>query len=367
MKKIGIDARLYFQTGVGVYLRNFLYNLQKISPQDFSFVVYVLKEDSAKITFTNKQFIKREVVDRWHTFGEQFGFFSEIKKDDLDLMHFTYFGYPIFYRKPFVATVHDLTPLLFKTGKSSTRNPLIYYLKHLAFQFVVTRQIKGAKYIIAPTKTIKSQITDIFGTQYAAKIYPIYEGLNRELLNRKENNLLAEKFKQPFFLYVSNFYPHKNVERLIMAFAELDQDAQLVLVGPDDYFADRTQQLIIKLKQEKKIILFHNPKIEDFVFFYKNAEALIHPSLAEGFGLPLIEAMHFDLPIIASNIDVFKEVLDDKCLSFNPNDVADVRRKITEFIERKQKFDYGDLIKKYSFAEMTKKTLEVYNKAIDER
>lgn len=367
MKKIGIDARLYFQTGVGVYLRNFLFNLKKILPEDFFFIVYVLKEDSDKINFKSKRFIKREVTDRWHTFGEQIRFLSEVKKDNLDLMHFTYFGYPVLYTRSFISTIHDLTPLLFKTGKSSTKVPLLYNLKHFAFRFVVKSQVRNSRYIITPTKAIRSQITKIFGDQYSEKIYPIYEGLNREILGAKENNLLGKEFKQPFFLYVSNFYPHKNVERLIVAFSKIYKDVRLVLVGPDDFFAKRTHELIVKLKLERKIVFFHSPKVEDFVFFYKYALALVHPSLSEGFGLPLVEAMHFELPIIASNIEVFKEVLGNRYISFNPYSADDIKIKMEKFLEEKPSFDYKELLKRYSFEEMTKKTLEVYNKAIDER
>ncbi len=364
MKKIGIDARLYFQTGVGVYLRNFLFNLQKIAPADFTFFVYVQNEDNEKIVFKSKKFIKRAVNDKWHSVGEQSRFLGELNKDNLDLMHFTYFGYPVLYLRPFIATIHDLTPLLFKTGRSSTRNPLVYNLKHLAFRFVVKSQVRNAKYIITPTKSIRAQIAQTFGRRYLKKIYPIYEGINRELLGAKENTALGRRFKQPFFLYVGNFYPHKNVERLILAFSSIKSGAQLVLVGPDDFFADRTRELINKLNQERKIILFYNPKIEDFVFFYKNALALVHPSLAEGFGLPLVEAMHFGLPIIASDIQVFKEVLGDQYLSFDPRNVNDLKNKIDEFLKKHPGFDYKGLLPKYSFEEMTKKTLGVYNKAI---
>ena len=59
-------------------------------------------------------------------------------------MHFTYFGYPVFYRRKFIATVHDLTPLLFKTGKASTKNPLIYGIKHFFFKHILRSQIENA-------------------------------------------------------------------------------------------------------------------------------------------------------------------------------------------------------------------------------
>lgn len=365
MKKIGIDARLYFQTGVGVYLRNLLYYLQKSDSKDFIFYIYLMKDDFSKVIFKNKSFIKREVNSKWHSFSEQTKFLGQLNRDKLDLVHFPYFGFPALYRRPFVTTIHDVILLTNKTGKASVRNPLIYELKHFIFRNIILKsQIKNAITIITPTGTIKNNIVSLFGQKYSNKIVPLYEGINYELLNAHENKNLEKRFHKSFFLYVGNFYPHKNVERLILAFSNIEKGVQLVLAGPDDFFAERTRQLIAKLNQEKKIILFQNPKIEDFVFFYKKALALVHPSLSEGFGLPLVEAIYFELPIIASDIEVFKEVLRGQYLAFDPYDVNDIKNKIDEFLNKHPSFNYKDVLPQYSFETMTKKTLEVYNKAI---
>lgn len=363
MRKVGIDARLYFQTGVGVYLRNLLHYLQKIS-KNFQFYIYVLKNDSGKIRFTNNKFIKREVNSRWHSLSEQTKFLSEINKDNLDLMHFTYFGYPIFYRKKFIVTVHDLTPVLFKTGKASTKNPIVFNLKHFIFKNVVlSSQIRRSSLIVTPTRSVKEQIVKCYGLKFEKKIIPIYEGVNYELVKSGENKKLAKKYKD-FFLYVSNFYPHKNADKLIRAFSKIKNDAPLIMVGPDDYFAKKIKQLVKELKLENRVFFHHASKTDDFVFFYKNAKALVHPSLSEGFGLPIVESIYFRLPIIASDISVFQEILGDKYIEFNPNDQDDIKNKIDDFLKNPKKIDYQNLIKKYSFEEMTKETLEVYKKCL---
>src|SRR3989344_8561226 len=131
MLNIGIDARLYGQTGVGVYLKNLLYYLEKNAADKLLFYIYLLPQDYAVVNFNSINFKKRLVHSSWHSFSEQIEFPGILLKDNLDLMHFTYFSYPVFYRRKFVATVHDLTPLLFKTGKASTKNSLIYGIKHL--------------------------------------------------------------------------------------------------------------------------------------------------------------------------------------------------------------------------------------------
>lgn len=358
-KKIGIDARLYFQTGVGTYLRNLLNNLEKIAPKDLEFNIYFLQRDADKMNFS-KNFIKRPVTSSWHTFGEQTRFLYDIYKDKIDLMHFTYFSFPVLYGRKFVSTIHDTTPLFFKTGKASTKNPFAYEIKHKVFKGVLKTQIKNALKIITPTKTVKKQLISLYGHSYGEKIIPIYEGVDRTLQKIQENKELGKIFKQPFFLYVGNFYPHKNVEKLIKAFSKIEYAYQLVLVGPDDYFSKRILKLIHDLKQETKIIFYHNASSTDLKFLYSNAQALIHPSLSEGFGLPLLEASYCKCPVIGSNIEVFKELLSDEYVSFDPHNEKDIEKKIHLFIEKRPVFDYKHILSKYSFEQMTKETLDVY-------
>jgi glycosyltransferase involved in cell wall biosynthesis len=364
MKKIGIDARLYSQTGVGTYLKNLIHYLDKKELKDDLFYIYLMPNDYNNLSFKNKNIIKRMVNHRWHTIGEQVGFAIKLYYDNLDLMHFTYFSYPILYLKKFVATVHDVTPLLFKTGKASTKNQLIYNIKYLFFRVILRCQIKRAIKIITPTYTVKKQLEDIYGEKISKKIHPIYEGVNYQILESKENKEQEKRFTN-FFIYVGNFYPHKNVEKLIWTFSTIKTSSKLLLLGPGDFFKNRLFQLINRLKQEKRILFFNNLTTEDLVFFYKNALALIHPSLSEGFGLPLIEAAHFNCPIIASDIKVFKELLGNNYLSFNPNDLDDITEKIKTFIEKKpNKFDYKNIINKYSFEKMTDETMKIYQELL---
>ncbi|MDH7476429.1 MAG: glycosyltransferase family 1 protein [Microgenomates group bacterium] len=359
MKKIGIDARLYFQTGVGVYLRNFLYWLEK-EPSEDKFIIYVLEKDQKKIKLNQKKFILKPVPFYWHTIKEQIGFYQELIKDKLDLMHFTYFSYPIFYRKKFIATIHDLTPLFFKTGRASTKNRIYYEMKFFFFKKVIATQIKNAKAIITPSFTVKKQIISLFGKKLTDKIFPIYEGINFELEKTNINKDLSTKFKNPFFIYIGNFYPHKNLERLIKAYVRIKTNNFLLLIGPEDFFCQKIIQLINQLDFRKKVFVFKNPKIEDLLFFYKNAKALIHPSLAEGFGLPLIEAAHFNLPIIASDIEIFHEILGDQFLALDPLDEKDIQKKIEQFLVKPLSFDYQKILPRYSFKKMTQEIIKLY-------
>lgn len=364
MKRIGIDARLYSKTGVGVYIRNLIHFLEKSSPDDIEFYIYVLQEEAESIQFTSANFVKRPVPFLWHSFSEQTGFLNVLNADNLDLMHFTYFSYPIFYRKKFIATLHDTILLEHKTGKASTKNRLIYELKHFFFRYVIQSQLQNAQAIITPTHTVKQSIIKLFGYSYADKIIPIYEGVNYALQSVQENKSLETQFPDPFFIYVGNFYPHKNVETLVEAFSKTKTDVKLILIGPEDFFSERVRELIQRLNQSDRIVLFHTFSLENLVFFYKHAKALIHPSRSEGFGLPLVEAAYFGLPIIASDIEVFRELLGDQFIRFNPQDSEDIKSKIDTFIHYKKTLNYSEILNKYSFEEMSKEILSLYKKLL---
>lgn len=367
MKKIGIDARLYSQTGVGTYLRNFIHELKTNPPKDITFYLYILPSDEEKLAPLPSNFIIRKAPYLWHSFSEQFAFLRILNDDHLDLMHFTYFGYPVLYKKKFIATVHDLTPLLFKTGKASTKNPLIYGIKHFFFKHILRSQIENAVSIITPTKTVKNQITQEYGSHIKDKTVPLYEGIGYELAQTKENEFLKSRYQKPFFIYVGNFYPHKNIKRLVEAFAGVKTGSQLLLIGPKDHFSISVLQDIEQFKMKDRIIIVDNATTPDLVFFYKHAQALIHPSLSEGFGLPIIEAAYFNLPIIASNIPVFQELLKGRYVSFNPHDIADIQNKIANFISHPLKADYGSILAQYSFKTMAQQTLSLYHDALESK
>lgn len=362
MKTIGIDARLYFQTGVGVYVRNLIYELQHLPLKDEQFIIYVLDEERERIQLTDPHFIVRPVSERWHTLAEQITFLQTLYRDKLDLMHFTYFSHPIFYNRKFVSTIHDATLLLTKTGSASTHHPILYQIKHQAFVLAFKHQINSSISIITPTKTVQNQLTSLFGKQYEKKIYPVYEGVDRELIQAKENTQLEKTLPKKYFLYVGNFYPHKNVERLIDAYGTLNGESSLILVGPKNYFFDRLQSIITSRGLRDKIILFPNATNSDLVYLYKHAICYVQPSLSEGFGLPVIEATYFGCPVVVSSIPVFKEIAPYAAM-FNPYDTGDIRSVLQKY-EKESSTMRAKISDEFSFKVMAQKTLNIYRQAI---
>src|SRR2546422_331574 len=122
--KIGIDARLLGETGVGRYIRNLVEQLQEIDRKN-EYVLFVQSKDlqniSSQIEIHRKDKWKVVSIDiHWHTLEEQIHLPRVFYKENLDLMHFPYFSLPILYNRPFVVTIHDLINNHYPTGKAST-------------------------------------------------------------------------------------------------------------------------------------------------------------------------------------------------------------------------------------------------------
>jgi len=360
MKKIGIDIRLYSQTGVGTYIRNLIHYLIRENTEGVTFYLYVLPQDAGKLPKLPYNFIVRESPCLWHSFQEQILLLLIILKDNLDLMHFTYFGFPILYWRPFISTIHDITPLSHKTGKASTKSRFIYEIKVFIFKIVLHYQVRNSKAIITPSFTVKKSLIKLYGKIYEKKITPIYEGVDYQLTHADENRLLIRDFASPFMIYIGNFYPHKNIQRLIKAFSKIKSNIKLILIGPKDYFTNQIKKEIEKLHLEEKVTFFHNVSVSDLKFYYLNAKALIHPSFSEGFGLPIIEAKFFHCPVIISDIEIFHELTGNNAIFFNPQDELDMVKKINLF-NQKDSGDYSNTIdSRMSFELMTQRTLLLY-------
>ncbi len=366
--KIGIDARLWNQTGVGRYIRNLVRGIDDLDTSH-EYYIYLLDDEFNSLKFKSKNIHKRRANIRWHTLREQILFPKVIEKDQLDLMHFTYYSVPYFYKKPYVITLHDLIIYHFMTGEASTLPIVFYRVKHLAYKFLLSQMRKNAVRIIVPLEATKQDVVKIF-PQVKDKIVVTKEGFDLSFTQDNEvSNHVKRLLDEKFFLYVGNAYPHKNVKRLIESFLKLgDHRYKLVLVGKNDYFYERLREIYIN----ENIVFLHDISDSDLSALYKNSLGLINPSLMEGFGLPVLEAMSLGSPVAASDTPAFREVCGDVAIYFNPKDdekIFNSLKKIKDMPleEKKHRVQQGKArAKTFSWSKMVKQTLQVYELSINE-
>lgn len=378
--KIGIDCRLWGETGVGRYIRNLMSELSKIDDKN-NYVLFALAKDEESIKYKalsgkykNWKIVRANIS--WHTLEEQLEFPRILNQENLDIVHFPYQSVPIFYNRPFVITIHDLIPFHFPTSNASTLPAPLYNIKLLAYKFIVSQVAKKAKKIIAVSNATKDEIVDHLKIN-PKKIVVTHEGADDKIRNlniENRNNIQNSKYKiqkEKYFLYVGNAFPHKNLERMLEAFSIFNSQFKvynLVFVGKDDYFYKRLKKKVQEMGLSENVIFLQNISDEELSGLYKNAKALILPSLMEGFGLPVLEAMANNCPVLASDIPALREVCGDAALYFNQLSVDDLVKKLnmitshtTEYRELEKMIEKGiERVKLFSWQKMAKETLKIY-------
>lgn len=367
--KIGIDARLIEETGVGRYIQNLISELHTIDSKN-TYVVYLRRPQYETFVLPGANWEKRLADVRWHTIAEQIQMPQYFQRDALDLVHIPYHNPPIFYRGKMIVTIHDLTILHFSTGKATTLPFGLYSLKRIGYWAVLQAALRRAAQIIAVSETTKQEIIDHFHV-HPARITVTYEGVNAAI-QQKTYTMEASPVSYPFFLYVGNAYPHKNIEVLVEAFRlfvskpQSTPAAKLVLVGKEDFFYRRLRILVKQLHLEDRIIFFGQATDDQLTRLYRHAIALVFPSLMEGFGLPALEALSSDCKVIASNISIFHEILRDHAEYFDPHDTHALVRmlekaaSVTKVTPKKDPSSNAIYARKFSWHKMAQETLGVY-------
>ncbi len=368
--KIAIDARMYgpMQGGLGRYIQQLILNLEKIDDQNQ--YIILLRQENWTEYYPKKPNFQKILVDiPWYGWREQIFLPKIIKKLKVDLVHFPHWNVPLFYNDNFVVTIHDLLLLHFPTRHASTLGPLLYWLKNKIFRLTLNHAIKKAQKIITISNFTKQDIIQTLKIN-PEKIATIY-------LSPPEKNAAEIPFSvykkydinKPYWLYVGVAYPHKNLCRLVDAWEifckQYGHNYDLVLTGKKNYFYHQLEKYIHQ-KNIKNIILTDFVPDAELPELYRNASLYVFPSLYEGFGLPPLEAMQYDLPVIASNHTCLPEILEDSAIYFNPEDpqtIADAANLvIKDENTRKNLVTKGQkILQKYSWKNTASQTLQIYN------
>lgn len=222
-----------------------------------------------------------------------------------------------------VTTIHDVLQLAHSEYYSVFRFAII--------KMLIGRSIRKSKLVLTVSDFSVDEIVRFYGKKYRKKIRRIYNGF-RSI--DSERCPVQKKF-QKYLLFVGSVKPHKNLKNALLAyelFLKSEHDFRFVIVGKREGFVtmDRdVDALVNRINQYDENVLFAGNVNDDELYsLYDNAKALVFPSLYEGFGIPLIEAMSFRLPIACSDIPVFHEICGDEVCYFNPFDIKSICRAL---------------------------------------
>ncbi len=228
--------------------------------------------------------------------------------------------------------------------------------------------IRRAKKIITISNSSKNDIIKMYkiNPDKITVIYPGIKELKTENIKFKTMDDIKEKFavSSPYILFVGTLQPRKNIVRLVEAFSKLQKDLQLVIVGKKGWQFEEILDSPQRYGVKERVKFLDSVSDEDLPSLYKNAICFCLPSLYEGFGLPILEAMQYGCPVAASNVSSLPEAGGDAALYFDPENADDIKKNLELIIQNSELRDKMikkgyEQVKKFSWEKTASKTLSV--------
>ncbi len=273
-------------------------------------------------------------------------------------------------RKPTVATIHDLSAILYPQFHSR-RNVFVD-------KFRFKQIVKYASQVICVSENSKNDFLNRYKFD-KDRIHVIYNGIDHNkffpIRDFEKIQKVKEKYNlfNPFILFLGTIEPRKNVLRLIKAYFELKNQQKiiqkLVICGKKGWFYDEIFEFVKKNKLENDVIFLGYLDENDKNALINASEFVIYPSLYEGFGIPVIEAMACAKAVITSNISSLPEVGGNAALYCDPNstdDISDKMLKLIADVNLRKELEKKSLVQasKFSWKQCAKETMRVYKIAI---
>lgn len=332
--KVGVDVRdlKISKSGARTYLEELCREFRKEDP-DFEFIFI----NTILPVYTGKYKIYKLIEQFRFLFWKQcqLPIIAIIKKCDIIFCsdYFVPYFHPGLVNIP---VFHDA----FFWEYPSHYNKYWLYLFHL----LGVGAAKKSPFIVTPTKYTQKQIAHFSGID-KEKIIPIYEAAKRfsspTQVSQSAFKELEESLPYQYILHVGTFEIRKNLLRLLEAFDSLSKQGHpnltLILIGqssPKKNIDDsaRLFQMIKEKNLEEKVIIPGYVSDEMLHFYYKNAALYVFPSRNEGFGIPVLEAFSYGVPVIITNNSCLPEIAGDAAISFHPDDKDDLCRKMHELL-----------------------------------
>jgi alpha-1,3-rhamnosyl/mannosyltransferase len=319
--RVAIDARKLHDFGIGTYIRNLLRQLAR-TDQETEYVLFCRPDDVAFAASLGPNF--RAVVERSgpYSVAEQVRLPLAVRRERPDVYHAPHYVLPALVNVPSVVTIHDCIHLLFPEYLPN-RGAYVYAR---AMMGMAARRSYRVLTVSEASKRDLLRFFDISSHKVEVVPNAIEDLFWRDPPEAELARVRAEyQLNGRFILFVGNLKPHKNVGRLIDAFARLRQrgvgDVSLVVVGDDVSALPATQEAIRVHGLAGHVRSLGYVPDPTLAVLYRLASVFAFPSLYEGFGLPVAEAMACGTPVVASNVSSVPEVAADAALLVDPLDV----------------------------------------------
>ena len=369
--RIGIDGR-YIEDhfpGIGRYTYNLTNRIPEVAPEG-DFVVShnprllnTRYDVEGLARHPNLKLVPVDVPTL--SLKEQYRLRSLAKRLSLDLLHSPYYIKPYWLSCPSVVTIYDLIPMIYPQH-------LPYRWTAWIFRAAASLAVRRASHVIAISESTKADLVHLFGTS-PEKITVTYLAADERFhpLERKDCERVLQRYGLPrgYILYLGINKPHKNLVFLLEVFSELKTEVKLVLAGKEDPRYPEARQKAERLNLGDSVVFLGEVADRDLPILYNGAELLVFPSLYEGFGLPVLEAMACGTPVVCSHSSSLPEIVGDAAITLDPLDreawavaLMDVLGK--EALRAKMRHKGLKRAAAFSWEETARRTWEVYQSTL---
>lgn len=364
MKKnsLVVDVRMINSSGIGTYLKNIL---PKIVNQ-FRLILLGNKNELKSFNWVQKCKII-QFNSKIYSFDEQVKYPFVVPKSDL--LWCPHFNVPLLpvKAKKIVCTIHDLNHLAIGNNRVSLK---YFYAKRL-----YNNAVKKSNKIITVSNFSKSELLK-YTKAIDRRVKVIYCGVSN-VFSGNNHSKMTLKLPNKYILFVGNVKPHKNLITLLKAYnglpKEMTNTYKLVILGRKEGF----------ITPDKNIFSYiDNYNLWDNIYFtgyidddevpliYSEAKLFVFPSIYEGFGLPILEAMASGIPVISSNSSSLIEVGGEASIYFNPNNSKELQQKIEALLKdektRNKYIEKGlNQIKLFSWEASSEEHIKIFKKVIN--
>ncbi len=370
--RIGIDytSAAHQSAGIGRYTYQMVKALaaRPVNSSGVDYRLFVADSKNVKSTLPGPNFswCPSRLTERWLArlwYRLRLPLWIETWTGPLDLFHAADFVLPPV--KPGVRTIVTIHDLSFVREPDSVMPGMTAHLKRW-----VPRSVERADRVIAVSEATRQDLIELYQTP-PEKITTLYHGVTAEFKVIKEPATLAsvrQKYglgDRSFILSLGTIQPRKNYRRLIQAFAKIDRSFSLVIGGGKGWKYENILAEVARQGLEKRVHFLGFVADADLPALYNAASLFVLPSLYEGFGLPLLEAMSCGTPVIASNRSAMPEVVGQAGLLVDPRDTPAIAAAISKVLadpNLQQRLSQAGLIQaaRFSWADMAGQLLKLY-------
>jgi glycosyltransferase involved in cell wall biosynthesis len=333
--KIAIDARKWRDYGIGTYVRNVVRHLAQID-RETTYLLFCNPADESALRDLAENFVPVVDSSAGYSLREHISLPLKLRSLGAELLHSPHYVRPLLCTIPSVVTIHDCIHLLFPQ----------YLPNRMAFRyarFVMGSAIRNSAIVFTVSEASRADILRFYPSTDPAKVHVVPNAIDAELLvdpGEAERERVRERYqiRGRFVLFAGNVKPHKNLERLIRAFARVrcqegNEDLRLVVIGDDVSRYASLRRTADEAGVRQEVRFFGFVPHETLAALYRMATVFAFPSLYEGFGLPPLEAMACGTPVVTSRISSLPEVVGDGALLVDPYNEDDIAQGIARLLD----------------------------------